>query len=291
MLARLDHMRELQAEIIAEMGVQPRIDPAGEVRKRVTFLKEYLKATRTKGFVLGISGGLDSSLAGKLAQLAVDELEAEGVEANFVAVRLPYGVQHDEEDAQAALDFIKAKTEWTFNISAAVDGFEEEFEKTVGSEISDFHKGNTKARTRMTAQYALAGEFNYLVLGTDHGAESVTGFFTKYGDGGADILPLFGLNKRQNRALLAELGAPARVWEKEPTADLLDGRPGRTDEDELGLSYDQIDDYLEGRDVPDAVAESIEQRYLLTRHKRTVPVSIFDTWWKEQGPEEPRAGL
>jgi NAD+ synthase len=290
-LARLDHMRELQAEIIAEMGVQPRIDPAGEVRKRVTFLKEYLKATRTKGFVLGISGGLDSSLAGKLAQLAVDELEAEGVEANFVAVRLPYGVQHDEEDAQAALDFIKAKTEWTFNISAAVDGFEEEFEKTVGSEISDFHKGNTKARTRMTAQYALAGEFNYLVLGTDHGAESVTGFFTKYGDGGADILPLFGLNKRQNRALLAELGAPARVWEKVPTADLLDGRPGRTDEDELGLSYDQIDDYLEGRDVPDAVAESIEQRYLLTRHKRTVPVSIFDTWWKEQGPEEPRAGL
>ena len=291
MLARLDHMRELQAEIIAEMGVQPRIDPAGEVRKRVTFLKEYLKATRTKGFVLGISGGLDSSLAGKLAQLAVDELEAEGVEANFVAVRLPYGVQHDEEDAQAALDFIKAKTEWTFNISAAVDGFEEEFEKTVGSEISDFHKGNTKARTRMTAQYALAGEFNYLVLGTDHGAESVTGFFTKYGDGGADILPLFGLNKRQNRALLAELGAPARVWEKVPTADLLDDRPGRTDEDELGLSYDQIDDYLEGREVPDAVAESIEQRYLLTRHKRTVPVSIFDTWWKHEGPEEPRAGL
>ena len=144
-------MRELQAKIIEEMGVQPRIDPAGEVRKRVTFLKDYLKATHTKGFVLGISGGLDSSLAGKLAQLAVEELEAEGVDANFVAVRLPYGVQHDEEDAQAALDFIKPKTEWTFNISAAVDGFEDEFEKTVGTEISDFHKGNTKARTRMIA--------------------------------------------------------------------------------------------------------------------------------------------
>ena len=122
----------------------------------------------------------------------------------------------------------------------------------MGNGISDFHKGNTKARTRMIAQYALAGEHNYLVIGTDHGAESVTGFFTKYGDGGADILPLFGLNKRrQNRALLAELGAPARVWEKVPTADLLDGQPrGRTDEDELGLTYDQIDDYLEGREVP-----------------------------------------
>ena len=224
-------MRELQAKIIEEMGVQPRIDPAGEVRKRVTFLKEYLAATHTKGFVLGISGGLDSSLAGRLAQLAVEELEAEGTEANFVAVRLPYGVQHDEDDAQAALDFVRAKTEWTFNISAAVDGFEDEFEKTVGTEISDFHKGNTKARTRMIAQYALAGEHNYLVIGTDHGAESVTGFFTKFGDGGADILPLFGLNKRQNRALLAELGAPARIWEKVPTADLLDGKPGRTDED------------------------------------------------------------
>ncbi|WP_457965428.1 ammonia-dependent NAD(+) synthetase [Arthrobacter sp. D1-29] len=284
-------MRELQARIVEEMGVQPRIDPAGEVRKRVDFLKDYLKATQTKGFVLGISGGLDSSLAGRLAQLAVEELEAEGVEANFVAVRLPYGVQHDEEDAQAALDFIQAKTQWTFNISAAVDGFEDEFEKTVGNGISDFHKGNTKARTRMTAQYALAGEYNYLVIGTDHGAESVTGFFTKYGDGGADILPLFGLNKRQNRELLAELGAPARIWEKVPTADLLDGKPGRTDEDELGLSYDQIDDYLEGRDVPDEVAEKIEGKYLRTRHKRTVPVSIFDSWWKHEGPEEPRVGL
>lgn len=280
MLTSVEHMRELQAKIIEEMGVQPRIDPAEEIRKRVTFLKDYLKATGTKGFVLGISGGIDSSLAGRLAQLAVEELEAEGVDANFVAVRLPNGVQHDEDDAQAALDFIKAKTEWTYNISRAVDGFEDEFEKTTGAPISDFHKGNTKARARMIAQYALAGEHNYLVIGTDHGAESVTGFFTKFGDGGADILPLFGLNKRQNRALLAELGAPSRVWEKVPTADLLDNKPGRTDEDELGITYDQIDDYLEGRDIDQASAELIEQKYLRTRHKRTVPVTIFDTWWK-----------
>jgi len=279
-LTSVGHMRELQAKIIEEMGVQPRIDPAEEIRKRVAFLKDYLKATGTKGFVLGISGGIDSSLAGRLAQLAVEELEADGVDANFVAVRLPYGIQHDEDDAQAALDFIKAKTEWTYNISQAVDGFEEEFEKTTGAPISDFHKGNTKARARMIAQYALAGEHNYLVIGTDHGAESVTGFFTKFGDGGADILPLFGLNKRQNRALLAELGAPSRVWEKVPTADLLDDKPGRTDEDELGITYDQIDDYLEGRDIPEGAAELIEQKYLRTRHKRTVPVTIFDTWWK-----------
>lgn len=284
-------MRELQAKIIEEMGVLPRIDPAGEVRRRVTFLKEYLRATHSKGFILGISGGLDSSLAGRLAQLAVEELEAEGVDANFVAVRLPHGVQHDEDDAQAALDFIGARTEWAFNIAPAVEGFETEFEKTTGESVSDFTKGNMKARSRMVAQYALAGEHNYLVIGTDHGAESVTGFFTKFGDGGADVLPLFGLNKRQNRALLAHLDAPARIWAKVPTADLLDGKPGRTDEDELGLTYDQIDDYLEGREVPDGVAERIEQKYLRTRHKRTVPVTITDTWWKDQGPEEARTGL
>ncbi len=273
-------MRELQATIIDELGVQPSIDPAQEVARRVGFLKDYLKISRTKGFVLGISGGIDSSLAGKLAQLAVDELKAEGVDATFVAVRLPYGVQHDEDDAQAAMDFIKPTTTWTFNIKSAVEGFQSEFTATTGEEITDFNKGNIKARARMMAQYALAGQHNYLVLGTDHGAESVTGFFTKFGDGAADVLPLFGLNKRQNRQLLEYLGASDQVAHKVPTADLLDDKPGRTDEDELGISYDQIDEYLEGGAVPDEVAEKIEQRYLMTRHKRTTPVSILDKWWQ-----------
>lgn len=274
-------MRELQAKIIEEMGVKPEIDPAAEVEARVAFLKDYLRQTGAKGFVLGISGGLDSSLAGRLAQLAVESLAQEGVEADFVAVRLPHGVQHDEADAQAALDFIAAKTEWTFNIKQAVLGFEDEFERTSPQELTDFVRGNVKARSRMVAQYMIAGERNLLVIGTDHGAESVTGFFTKYGDGGADILPLYGLNKRQNRQLLQHLGAPERIWQKIPTADLLDLQPGRTDEHELGITYEQIDDYLEGRDVPDEVAESIERRYLITRHKRTTPVTLFDRWWHE----------
>lgn len=273
-------MRELQAQIIAELGVHPRIDPAAEVARRVQFLKDYLKATGTKGFVLGISGGLDSSLAGRLAQLAVEELAAEGVEANFIAVRLPYGVQHDEADAQKALEFISAKTEWTFNIAPAVDGFEAEFAKTATENVTDFNKGNIKARSRMIAQYALAGHDNLLVIGTDHAAESVTGFFTKFGDGGADVLPLFTLNKRQNRELLKHLGAPEQLWAKVPTADLLDGVPGRTDEDELGISYDNIDDYLEGKSIPEAAAAVIERRYLQSRHKRTTPVTLLDNWWR-----------
>ena len=102
-------MRELQSQIIAELGVKPSIDPAQEIRQRVDFLKQYARASRTVGFVLGISGGLDSTLAGRLAQLAVEDLEAEGVDSNFIAVRLPYNVQADEEDAQAALEFIRAQ--------------------------------------------------------------------------------------------------------------------------------------------------------------------------------------
>ncbi|WP_326503368.1 ammonia-dependent NAD(+) synthetase [Rothia nasimurium] len=274
-------MRDLQAHIIEELGVKPSIDPAEEVRKRVQFLVDYLKSTGTSGFVLGISGGLDSTLAGRLCQLAVEQLELEGVEAEFIAVRLPYKVQADEDDAQAALRFIMPQQTVTYNIAEAVDGFESAFAAATGHPIADFNKGNVKARARMIAQYALAGEKNLLVVGTDHGAEAVTGFFTKFGDGGADIMPLFGLNKRQNRALLKVLGADTRLWEKVPTADLLDGKPGRTDEDELGVTYDQIDDYLEGKDITPAAAENIEGRFLRSRHKRTTPVTIFDSWYRQ----------
>ncbi|PQZ89069.1 NAD(+) synthase [Arthrobacter sp. MYb227] len=273
-------MRELQALIIQEMGVKPTIDAAAEVRARVEFLKEYVLTTMTKGFVLGISGGLDSTLAGRLAQLAAEELRVAGTEAKFVAVRLPYGKQLDEDDAEAAMKFVAADIEHVLNIKAGVDGLEDAFQESTGAPISDFNKGNIKARMRMIAQYALAGEDNLLVIGTDHAAESVTGFFTKFGDGGADILPLYGLNKRQNRELLRHLGSPRALWEKVPTADLLDGQPLRTDEDELGITYEHIDDYLEGKDIPVEAAENLEGKFLRSRHKRTTPTSILDSWWK-----------
>ena len=273
-------MRELQARIIAELHVSPTIDPAAEVSRRVGFLKEYLLRTGAKGLVLGISGGQDSSLAGRLCQLAVDELEAEGRSVSFTAVRLPYGVQHDEVDAQLALEFIRPETVVTFNIERAVDGFEAEYAHGTGEELTDFNKGNVKARARMVAQYALAGAQGLLVVGTDHAAEAVTGFFTKYGDGGTDILPLAGLTKRQGRSLLVQLGAPDRLYLKPPTADLLDHNPGQTDEANLGLRYEDIDDYLEGKAVDEGVADALEKRFLSTEHKRRVPASHFDSWWR-----------
>lgn len=270
----------IQERIIKDLNVKPEIDPKREITNRVSFLKNYLKKSGAKGFVLGISGGQDSSLAGRLAQLAVEDARNEGYDAKFIAVRLPYGVQKDEEDAQAALDFIKADKEFVFNIKTAVDAAETEFNSIDTKPLSDYQKGNVKARMRMIAQYAIGGEEGLLVIGTDHAAEAVTGFFTKYGDGGADILPLSGLSKRQGRALLKELGAEERIYLKIPTADLLDQKPGQADETELGITYDELDDYLEGKKVSAEAAEKIEKRYLVTEHKRQLPATIFDEWWK-----------
>ncbi|MEW1960877.1 ammonia-dependent NAD(+) synthetase [Microbacterium sp. NPDC077644] len=270
----------LQQEIAQTLGVKPEIDPAAEVERRVTFLVDYLDKTGARGFVLGISGGQDSTLAGRLAQLAVERVRDGGGTADFIAVRLPYKVQHDADDAAAALEFIAADRVVEVNIQNGVDGVETDIEHAAGATISDFNRGNIKARIRMVTQYALAGHDAHLVIGTDHAAEAVTGFYTKFGDGAADILPLSGLNKRQGKQLLQTLDAPERLWKKVPTADLLDDQPGRADEDELGLTYEQIDDYLEGRPVDAEAAARIEQKYRATEHKRHLPVTPADDWWR-----------
>ena len=275
-------MRPAQAKIIAALNVQSTIDPAAEIERRVGFLVDYVTRTGASGLVLGISGGQDSSLAGRLCQLAVERLAASGIDAQFIAVRLPYAVQADEDDAQLALSFIQPSEAVTFDIKRAVDGFEAEYGDRFDDPMLDFTKGNVKARSRMIAQYAIAGQHGMLVVGTDHAAEAITGFFTKFGDGGADILPLSGLTKRQGRALLEHLGAPERLYLKAPTADLLDENPGQTDEANLGVTYQNIDDYLEGRQIPDAVASALEDRYLATEHKRAAPVTPFDDWWRSE---------
>jgi NAD+ synthase len=272
-------MRDLQARIIADLNVSPVIDAEEQVRTRVDFLKTYLRTTGAAGLVLGISGGQDSTLAGMLCRHAVEELASEGEPVRFVAVRLPHGVQHDEADAQLALAYIRPQETVVFNIKDAVDSLAEEYGESMGVALSDFAKGNVKARMRMVAQYAIAGDGRLLVVGTDHAAEAVTGFFTKYGDGGADILPLTGLTKRQGRMLLQHLEAPERLHLKVPTADLLDHDPGQSDEANLGLKYHDIDAYLEGEEIDADIAERIEERYLQTRHKRSSPVTMFDDWW------------
>ncbi|MGT2799588.1 ammonia-dependent NAD(+) synthetase [Streptococcus marmotae] len=272
----------LQETIIKQLGVKPTINPQEEIRKSIDFLKDYLKKhSFLKSYVLGISGGQDSTLAGRLAQLAMEEMRAETGDERyqFIAVRLPYGIQADEDDAQAALSFIKPDVGLVVNIKESVDAMTTAVQATE-STVSDFHKGNIKARSRMIAQYALAGSYQGAVIGTDHAAENITGFFTKFGDGGADILPLFRLNKRQGRALLAELGADRSLYEKIPIADLEEERPGLTDEVALGVTYDKIDDYLEGKVIEPEAQAIIENWWKKTEHKRHLPITIFDDFWK-----------
>lgn len=272
----------LQQEIIRELGVVPTIDAKAEIRNSIEFLKAYLqKNPFLKTLVLGISGGQDSTLAGRLAQLTMEEMRSETNDPNyqFIAIRLPYGEQADEEDAKKAIGFIKPDITLRVNIKAAVDAQVAAVEEA-GLPVSDFNKGNIKARQRMITQYAVAGEKAGAVLGTDHAAENITGFFTKFGDGGADLLPLFRLNKRQGRQLLQELGAPEALYKKVPTADLEDGKPMIADEVALGVTYDEIDDYLEGKTVSPNAQQTIENWWHKTQHKRHLPISIFDDFWK-----------
>ena len=272
----------LQEDIIAQLGVKSKIDAQEEIRKSIHFLNAYMKKHGfLKSYVLGISGGQDSSLAGRLAQLAIEELRHETGDNGykFIAIRLPYGVQADEDDAQRALNFIQPDVSLAINIKPAVDG-EVAALAEAGVQVSDFNKGNIKARQRMISQYAVAGENGGAVIGTDHAAENITGFFTKFGDGGADILPLYRLNKRQGKQLLAELGADKALYEKIPTADLEENKPGIADEVALGVTYNDIDDYLEGKQVSPAAQKIIENWWNKTEHKRHLPISIFDDFWK-----------
>ncbi|MBN3217695.1 ammonia-dependent NAD(+) synthetase [Pectobacterium polaris] len=272
----------LQNDIITALGVKSSIEPAQEIRVSVDFLKNYLNAHPfVTSLVLGISGGQDSTLTGKLCQTAITELRNETGNSRyqFIAVRLPYGVQADEADCQDAIAFIQPDRVLTVNIKPAIEASEATL-RAIGVELSDFVKGNEKARERMKAQYSIAGMNAGLVVGTDHAAEAVTGFFTKYGDGGTDINPIFRLNKRQGKALLHELGCPSHLYTKAPTADLEEDRPSLPDEVALGVTYEKIDDYLEGKQIEANDAAIIENWYRKTEHKRRPPITVFDDFWR-----------
>lgn len=275
-----------KVEIIKEMRVLAKIDPAFEVKRRVDFIKERLLQSRMNKLVLGISGGIDSTSCGRLAQLAVDELnqQTDGDTYQFLAVRLPYDTQKDEADAQLSLQFIQPSKSLAVNVKPGADSIHAEVLAAVKAHglqpateaAIDFAKGNVKARTRMVIQYDIAGLVGALVLGTDHSAENITGFYTKWGDGACDLAPLFGLNKRQVRQIAGFLGAPEKLISKAPTADLECLTPQLADEQALGFSYDNIDDFLEGRAVPEAISEQIVNTYLRTQHKREPIPTIYD---------------
>lgn len=275
----------LKQLVIEEMRVLPEIDPALEITRRVSFIKQQLKNSGMNSLVLGISGGIDSCTLGRLAQLAVNELNEEQHEQyQFIAVRLPYDTQADEADAQQSITFIQPSHAVTVNVKPGADAIHAETTSALGemgllpedAAKQDFVKGNVKARTRMVIQYEIAGMIDGLVLGTDHSAENITGFYTKYGDGACDLAPLFGLSKRQVRQVALALGAPENIVFKAPTADLETLNPQKADESALGMSYDQIDDFLEGKAVDEAIVERLLYIYKNTQHKRIPIPTIYD---------------
>ena len=267
------------------MHVLPKIEPAEEIERRIEFIQKSLIDSGTKKLVLGISGGVDSSTCGRLAQLAVEKMnrDKQTNEYEFIAVRLPYGTQKDEHEAQLAVDFIKPSHCLCINIQNSVDEMHDETLHALkrsglipeNTGIIDFVKGNLKARSRMIAQYEIAGLLGALVLGTDHSAENITGFYTKFGDGACDLAPLFGLNKRQIRQIACFLELPECLINKVPTADLEDLTPMKTDEEALQMTYDEIDDFLEGKFVCTDVKERLIKLYYSTQHKRQPIPTIY----------------
>ncbi|AGH82225.1 NAD synthetase [Psychromonas sp. CNPT3] len=275
----------MKQKILQEMHVQAVIDIDIEIKQRIAFIKTKLQQARSHTLVLGISGGVDSSCAGRLCQIAINELNNENTTNayQFIAVRLPYAEQKDEHEAQLALKFICPTHNLTVNVQSGTDAIHQEtlqsLQQTnldINGVNLDFVKGNVKARMRMIAQYEIAGLTGGLVVGTDHSAENITGFYTKHGDGACDLAPLFGLNKRQVRSLAKTLGAPKILVEKAPTADLEEQKPLLEDEVALGMTYQQIDDFLEGKKVPQDIEDKLIKLYLATEHKRQSIPTLYN---------------
>jgi len=278
--------KQIKEQIIKTLGVVPteNFNVKEAIRSRIDYLKHFLKSTGRKAIVLGISGGVDSTSAGSLAQMAIRELCEEGYDSKFIAMRLPYKTQRDEDEAQAAIKLINPDEVVDVNIGNGTDSiFDSILSGLHDSNLSekdkvtteDFAKGNIKARMRMISQYAIAGMYNGLVLGTDHNSENVTGFYTLHGDGACDMLVLNGLNKRQVRLIAKEFGADEWLWNKTPTADLEDYKPQLADEEALGMTYDEIDDFLEGKEINIEVQKNLINRFNMTGFKRRMPMEFL----------------
>jgi NAD+ synthase len=236
--------------------------PLEELRKRlVEWIAAEVQRAGAVGTVLGLSGGIDSAVAAVLCHQALGD--------RALAVSLPIS-SLPQDIADAAL--VARTFGLRFQVVAlekAYSGFLRSVPDDIGTdETRAMATANVKPRLRMLTLYYIANTLNYLVVGTSNRAELAVGYFTKYGDGGADILPIAGLVKREIRELAAHLGIPQPIIDKAPSAGLW---AGQTDEGEMGLTYRDIDSYLRNNQVDPDVARQIEERHRRSEHKRSRP--------------------
>ncbi|MCR5184954.1 MAG: NAD(+) synthase [Bacilli bacterium] len=223
------------------------------------FLQDYLQSTNAKGYVLGISGGVDSSLVSVLTRKAVGKDKVTGI-------MLP--INSLKEDLEDALELVKAH-DINYLVIDGSDIFNQYVEafKKQGVELDTATKSNLKARIRMSILYAYAQKNSLLVLGTDNKDERYTGYFTKHGDGAADLFPIAKLLKREVVEASKILGISTRLAERVPSAGLF---PGQTDEKEMGITYKELDDYLIGKPINEETKKRIEYLHRISEHKRAL---------------------
>lgn len=227
----------------------------------VRWLRSETEAAKANGLVFGLSGGVDSAVVGCLVGRAFPDRH----QALIMPIR---SERQDLVDAQLVADSCRLNAH-RFDLDSVYEAFARVLGDNVDSEDKpDLPLANLKARLRMVALYYQANKLRYLVVGTGNRSELSLGYFTKYGDGGVDLLPLGHLVKSEVRDLARHLGVPDRVIEKPPAAGIW---RGLTDEGELGFSYSQLEDYLLVGDAGDGVKEKVEARRRANAHKLRTP--------------------
>lgn len=240
-----------------------------EINGMIEWLRFKVREAKVQGLVLGVSGGIDSAVVASLAVRAFPETS--------LGLILPcHSSDEDVADAHLVCDtFGIHKLELNLDVphqsilraaTQGLSGFCASDALTSNTRLTD---ANLRARLRMSTLYTVANFLQYLVVGTDNAAEVYTGYFTKYGDGGVDLLPLSQFTKREVRDLARVLGIPTQIIAKAPSAGLW---VGQTDEAEMGVTYAEIDDFLEGKPVAPEARERIEYLHRISEHKRQLPV-------------------
>ncbi len=233
----------------------------------VDWLREKVKQSGTKGLIVGISGGIDSALVSFLIKKAFPE--------DSMGIIMP--CKSNPKDREDALDVVQACgiKHIEVELTQVHDSLFQTVTRALGEELLKgaghnlrLSDANLRARLRMSTLYSVANALNYLVVGTDNAAEVYTGYFTKYGDGGVDILPITHLKKRDVYAWSRHLGVPQSVLDRPPSAGLWEGQ---TDELEMGTSYTMVDSLLEGKEIPERDREIIERLHKRSEHKRRMP--------------------